>query len=114
MKSVKEIVMMCALVLTLLLVVDVQRAEGVCCPRLGSFNLFGFYIGGGDKDFSCLVQFFHGLKVPVPPQTRVRTVMKDRHLAVAVELVTYFAAIVTEDVLAVNNVRLAAVKRTTC
>jgi hypothetical protein len=54
MKSIKETVMICALVLTLLLVANVQVAEGDCC--FGSGGFFG--LGASENRFHYLIPLF--------------------------------------------------------
>ena len=55
MKSVKETVMICALIVTLLLVANVQRAEADCCRPNGGSKFLGIQISGGEKDFSSFI-----------------------------------------------------------
>jgi hypothetical protein len=67
--------MICTLVLTLFLVVNVQRAEGKCCVPNNATYFFGMVVMGSEKDLSFLFQLFLRLKVFVPQQLFVRTVM---------------------------------------
>jgi hypothetical protein len=56
MKSVKENMMICAIALTLLLVANVQKAEGVCCRPNGGTNIFNVQISGGEEDICYFIQ----------------------------------------------------------